>query len=355
MNERKYGIDLLRIASMFMILVLHILLRGGILDAAPFLSTRYNVAWIMKIACMCAVNCYGIISGYVSVDRKFRYYKIGVLWLQVVFYTLIITLLFYLFSDYEFTYISWTNSIFPVSTSQYWYFTSYFALFFFMPFYNKMLNSLEKKQLKALAITIVVLLAVLPTLWQCDIFTMKNGYSFVWLSMLYFIGGIIKKSGIEKKLNGNAMILCYIASTSIASLFKLLTEKYSVKNVNPDILTFYVSPTILAAAFFLFIFAVKMKINNRAAVKVISFLSPLSFSVYLIHTNTWVWYEFKDAFAAYAKHRAMLMFFDVIVTAVIIYLICSAIDILRFYIFKWLKITKHLSALEDKFSKNQRP
>lgn len=38
-NDRNYGIDALRIYSMFMIIVLHILSKGGILESAK------NVGW----------------------------------------------------------------------------------------------------------------------------------------------------------------------------------------------------------------------------------------------------------------------------------------------------------------------
>ena len=43
-TKRNYGIDLLRIVSMVMIVILHILGQGGVLDAADNLSPQY-IAW----------------------------------------------------------------------------------------------------------------------------------------------------------------------------------------------------------------------------------------------------------------------------------------------------------------------
>ena len=87
-NERNYGIDLLRIVSMIMIPVLHILGQGAILDCAIPFSTNYNVSWLMETACYCAVNVYGIISGYVGYGKKHSISRFLELYMQVLFYTL---------------------------------------------------------------------------------------------------------------------------------------------------------------------------------------------------------------------------------------------------------------------------
>ena len=74
-RERNYGIDLLRIVSMLMVVVLHVLGQGGVLKTSTPLSIGYSVAWILEIAAYCAVNCYALISGYVGVNSKFKYYE----------------------------------------------------------------------------------------------------------------------------------------------------------------------------------------------------------------------------------------------------------------------------------------
>ena len=47
--ERNYGIDLLRIFAMFMVVVLHCLGQGGILNNATLNSVQYKFAWFMEI------------------------------------------------------------------------------------------------------------------------------------------------------------------------------------------------------------------------------------------------------------------------------------------------------------------
>ena len=45
-KQRNYGIDLLRMIAMLMVVILHILGKGGVLQAAPPLSIRYETAWL---------------------------------------------------------------------------------------------------------------------------------------------------------------------------------------------------------------------------------------------------------------------------------------------------------------------
>ena len=93
-DERNYGIDLLRILAMFMIVMLHVLGRGGILENATIFSAHYKIAWLLEVICYGAVNIYALISGYVGFRAKHKYVNIIMLWLQVIFYTVSITILF---------------------------------------------------------------------------------------------------------------------------------------------------------------------------------------------------------------------------------------------------------------------
>ena len=60
--ERNYGVDLLRIVAMYMVVVLHVLGKGGILYSLPKLSISYEVAWILEIAAYCAYHARRILS-----------------------------------------------------------------------------------------------------------------------------------------------------------------------------------------------------------------------------------------------------------------------------------------------------
>lgn len=83
-TKRNIGIDLLKIVSMLMIVTLHMLGHGGVLDNMPPMSRCYQVAWLIEIACYGAVNCYALASGFLTARCNIR--KLMELWLQVMFY-----------------------------------------------------------------------------------------------------------------------------------------------------------------------------------------------------------------------------------------------------------------------------
>ena len=75
-KERNYGIDCLRLVAMFMIVIIHILGKGGIVKAAT--GYKFAEAWFWEISTCCAVNCYAMISGYVyysDSEKNFNYMR----------------------------------------------------------------------------------------------------------------------------------------------------------------------------------------------------------------------------------------------------------------------------------------
>ena len=156
MEQRNWGIDLLRMTAMWMVVILHILNKGGVLAAAAPLSAGQGTARLLETAAYCAVNCYGLISGYVGVQRRFRYSGALALWLRVAFYTLGITAVFACLMPGSVNGDRVLRVFFPVLFRQYWYVTAYFGMCLFIPFFNLLLNRLSKGQLRLLALSIAL-------------------------------------------------------------------------------------------------------------------------------------------------------------------------------------------------------
>lgn len=81
-NNYHLGIDLLRILAMFMIVVTHVLGKGGVRDSvAGTVDIHFLQTWIIQASVYVAVNCYALISGYVGFRSQFKYSKVIRLWL----------------------------------------------------------------------------------------------------------------------------------------------------------------------------------------------------------------------------------------------------------------------------------
>ena len=120
-TNRNYGIDLLRIVSMYMIVLLHVLGQGGILAKAHVLSTHWLVAWFIEIFSYVAVNCYGLISGFVGIDKEFKLSKVFRLWTEVAFYTIGIMLIFFMIYPNMINRQVINGAIMPITSQLYWY------------------------------------------------------------------------------------------------------------------------------------------------------------------------------------------------------------------------------------------
>ena len=101
MEKRNYNIDLFRIIAAFFVTVLHVLGQGGILESTSPSEINYWIAWFLEICAYGAVNCFALISGYVMVNKTIKTKNIIGLWFQVLFYSLLFTSLFFVFSFYN--------------------------------------------------------------------------------------------------------------------------------------------------------------------------------------------------------------------------------------------------------------
>ena len=72
-EERNMGVELFRIVSMILVVMLHVLGHGGVYARTELLSDNYKVAWFMEAFAYCSVNCYALISGYANVKSGFKF------------------------------------------------------------------------------------------------------------------------------------------------------------------------------------------------------------------------------------------------------------------------------------------
>ncbi len=362
-SSRNYGIDALRIVSMLMIVVLHILGNGGIIENSK--STNFWVAWFLEIACFCAVNCYALISGYVGVFSKYKIGNLAYIWCQVAFYSVLITMGFKVFCPQSVGKTEILSAFLPIVSKQYWYVTAYAILFLFIPFLNAGIEKLSQKQLGFFLGSIFVFSSLLQPVihhfWG-DVFLLGAGYSALWLIILYVLGGYIHKYGLFDKIKRHrtsVFLSLFLLSTLITWCSKFLLETFSKrffgKTTGVDIFINYQSITMVASAVFLLL--AFEKINFAPAVtKIIAFLSPLAFSVYLIHVQHLVFEKIlKDRFLWVADRPLYQMLPLVLAIALAIYIICSAIDFVRLELFKAVKLKALLqnaeNGIKEKFGK----
>lgn len=345
-REREYGIDLLKMLSMQMIVFLHVLGVGGVLENLPVLSGRYGLFWLVEGACYCAVNCFALATGYLMCRGRFRYHRLFSLWLQVIFYTVGVTVFFSLWQPELVTPIYWKAAFRPVVSKTYWYFTAYFAMYFFIPFFNRLLEVLNRKELQRLLLT-GALLICLAYVVRDDLFRLHGGYTAVWLAYLYFAGAYFKKYPFEKPtpIRWLALYLLMVLVSWGGKMAGLLLQSRSeIFAVLGNNLYSYVSPTMLIASVALFLAMTGLKIRSPLVQKLVSICAPAAFSVYLIHCHPLIWHNvLTGRFASAAFLPPVQAVALVLAGGLAIYWGGTLVDLVRIRIFKWLRIDKRIA------------
>ncbi len=354
---RIVGLDILRTLSMCMVLVLHILGQGGILNAASTASTTWYAAWAMESFCFCAVDCYGLLTGYLGGPKRHPRTSLLLLWLEVVFYSLLVLGVFLLCSPWLADTNKLFYALFPVTRNYYWYFTSYFGLALLMPLLNAGLVSLDSRRATRGVIALFILFSFLPTFFGEDTYKLQSGYSVIWLVVLYLLGSMLRKSEFFQKIGVLPLILFFL-------FFSLLTFYGSLHHLKifpkkEIILLKYCSPTVTGAAVCLLLLFRKWKGGRtRQLGKVIAWLSQASFAVYILHTSPMIWaYWFPgDTLASWGSMSPKLLCPLVLICAVAVYLCCCIPELLRWLLFKAMRLRQRLGSLENRlFSQHRDP
>ncbi len=366
MTERKTGIDALRILAMFMIVTMHLLKQGGVLYALDASSSGYGILWLLEVICFCAVNCYALISGYVGSSSRFRLSKLVLFWLQIFFYTMIITGIFAVLRPETVNIQSWWKALFPVLSNQYWYMTCYFGLFLLLPFLNQAIEKIEEKQFTVLVGLLVIFFSVGPCILEGypfnfpggrNVFGVADGYSVIWLLILYLIGAYIRKNKLDERVKAwkavVVLVFCVLLTWGcILYLPEITLHRFGESRYAMNLLR-YTSPTMLVTAVCFCLLFAKIQWKGKLLNKGVFFLSGTSLGVYLIHTHPLIWdYYIKDCTLYLAGENGAFIVAKLMLLAITVYLVCTIIEALRKTLFRLLKLDKICQKILSKINFN---
>ncbi len=293
-KKRDTNFELLRIIAMFMIVTLHYTQNSGVLENNGT-YTLQNIFFIfLNTVCSVGVNCFVLISGYYLITSKFKIQKIIHLWGLVLFYSLGIYLLYKITNHSVVNPMSSVETIYvftPVLNVHYWFIVPYLALYIVFPFLNKMINTLNQKQLKVILIIFFVLMCVINNITPLNQnFEAVGGHSILWFMFLYGVGAYIKKyKNKDEGKDKYKYLLYFIICIILGFIFKIIFENISSLNIllkyaNYRVIAFN-SVFAFLGAVFIFMFFKNIKVKGENTGKCISFVSKNVFAVYLIHEH----------------------------------------------------------------------
>ena len=350
-SQRNMGIELLRMVLIFMIMVLHTLGKGGVLDNLVPLSSTYDTAWFLEILSYPSGVVFGLIAGYVGFDHNHRISDVVYIWLTVLFYTVIGSVIFFIVMPETLTYEAVRNMIFPVMSESYWYVSAYIGVFFFMNGINFAVKNMPKAEVGIMFVAALLLFSILPILSYTDVFALRLGSSILSIGSFYFFGACMKRFGILEKYSSKVLFLIFICCILFTWGFKIAGESvFGFDESNPErfnrLLAYYSPPIVLAGMCMLIMFS-RMNIKGFM-VKIVKAAAPLAFGVYLLNAQPLVFrYLMADRFKVYASYGPVKMTACVILAALCLYLIGTAVDAVRNLLFGLLGIKQRLRAVEE--------
>lgn len=294
-------------------------------------TSQHDVALFLQVSSMCSINIFGLISGYVGYGRKIKIENLFKMWLRVIFWTTVITMVFLLIDKSRVNGLVIRKTFLPIISQTYWYITAYFIVAILSPVTNWIVKRTNNWVVFiCLCIVTVVLSIIHPT----------SGNNAVWLLLLYFYGAVLKKTGIAANKLAIPGIIGYVMSVLLTWIAVKLQESgiiiwnrflWGLWGGRSDGL-WPSSISMLLAALFLLQTGINLKLSKKTT-EVLRKMTPLIFSVYLIHVHPLVFEVLKNAFVPLITKQAWIVAFVVLIVSMLIFVLCAGLDIPRSILF----------------------
>ena len=168
-----------------------------------------------------------------------------------------------------------------------------------------------------------------------DIFRLSLGFSYSWLIIAYLFGSYFGRFG---KVVETKYFLFYIGYL-IFIIIIASSKAYLIYKYNRGMIDYSAPSSVLIAVSFIKIFS-NLKITNKYIIKLISFFSPLTFGIYLLHNHYLVRHHIimNNYFSWILKYKSFKLIIMEIYCSGLVFIICSILDYIRSLLFKLFKI-----------------
>ncbi len=270
--------ELLRIASMLMVLGVHIDFASlGMPDVSGgWAGLTVRDWWQLSVesVCIVGVNCFTMISGWFGI--KLRWRGIWTFLFECVFYSVLICTAVMIVKPEARSLSVWAESWLVLSHTDLWYVPAYFGLMLLSPLLNAGAERLTKSQFGT-CLSLFVAFNLWCGWWQGGQFN-PTGYTLIQLVMMYLVAKYLRLHvGFDiMKAKRKLIVSAYFVSLTgiTVSAVYLPTKAYA-----------YNSPIVILNTIALFMLFACMNFKSPT----VNRLGSGAFSVYLIHKAPPVW------------------------------------------------------------------
>lgn len=341
-SKRLANIELLRIIAMLMVVMLHYLGKGKLLPTIrPDMGITAYVAWILESLSIVAVNVYVLISGYFLVESEFKPGKIAKLVLQVLFYTILVTVLALAFGIIGKENLGFYNLIvqlFPFQLEQYWFMTAYLVMYILSPVLAMGVKSISKKNLQIVTVIFLVFMCVEKSILPVQIVFDKRGNDALWFICLFLVAAYIRLYGIgflEKRVWAAVFYLgCCILTIVENMVFYIIFEKTGELEHLFGSPHHYNHILVFLASVGLFMFFKNTTIKDGWFAKIVCKIAPYTLGVYLLHEQIYVRYLWPNWLGADKVNGPLSLVLSAVAAVLVVFVVGIIVDYLRSLLFK---------------------
>lgn len=343
--KRQANFEVLRVVAMGMIVAMHFMHKGGIIEPLTTNTTAVNLtAWLIELLCIVAANCYMLIAGYFLVDATWKLKKLVMLVSQVLFYSLLIPIVCLCigvgdvasWSIYE-----WLTVVLPLQMDHYWYATAYILVFLLSPVLAAGVKALSKKQLEVTILTLLTYFCFFKTICPFVLATDKYGYDYPWFICVFLIAAYVRLYGkyglqigkISVLQTSKKAVAPYLCAVLFMFVFSLILGVINAKTANLDhylnmVHSYNSIFTVIASVSFFYIF-LHWQPKETALLRWICRIAPYTFGVYLIHENIVIRTLWPTWFGVEYVRGSWLFLPYMLLVIVCVFAVCMVFDHLR--------------------------
>lgn len=336
--KRSTNFEVLRIIAIIFIVIFHCTYKTGwSIDAMPF-GNRLVADSFMMLGEI-GVNLFVLISGYFLIRGRFSWRKLILLLIEVMFYNYLSVLAVNNFNLGSFFATIEIHDVFPTVFGVYWFTTAYVLLYLLSPFLAKGFRALGRAEAKRLIVIMLVVWCVIPTVAalghegnDAEAFLFFN--RFLWMVVLFCIGGYVSVHGVSLRLLGEGPGRCLLLAAAVFGLIVLFMLCVELNPGAADAIgihsaRYFWPPNtvpLLCFSFLLFMVFARIKMPCIGAVNAIA---STTLGIYLLHDGALQNRIWNVIFDGSQFVDSPLMALVVLGEAAAVFAVGAAIDLVR--------------------------
>lgn len=343
---RQANMELLRIVSMLGITILHILYWSDAILLEGNTVTGLRIAGsVLESLCVPVVATYVMISGYYDTSEEFRASRLFHILAKVWFYSMGIHLVLRTVGAVPPKKSIWelARYVLPVMMGHYWFVTAFVMMEILAPLLVAAVKRVDRRTLRGIIGGLLIYECVLKTILPFQLTQDGQGYDFGFFLLLFLIAAYLRQYGAPKRFSSmKGAVLLYFGSCAVSAIVQISASFLHAKTGSFSYLMdapfHYNYLFAVTASCGLFLTFRGIRIPEKRGARLIRSLSPLTFGVYLIQCHAdllpgWPQVLAERAGVSVQTTPAPLFFLWVLGCALLVYIVCSAVDGLRHLLF----------------------